>query len=166
MLRLSAQNNDQLRHAVTQLAPEPIEPVPAWLTEMEADWLLDEPELPELDCPVDDSWAASTTSILPPNWKELFLTWDLFLTKVAVSHEQVWAAARLFYWTSGMVLRDEPAVASAFEVWATSWACPRAGKPVVVELSRTQTHPAGGGLPGVPGPPGVVNVKLQLDGYP
>jgi len=65
-----------------------------------------------------------------------------------------------------MVLRDEPAVASAFVVWATSWACPRVGKPVVVELSRTQTHPEGGGFPGVPGPSGVVNVKLQSLGKP
>ncbi len=36
----------------------------------------------------------------------------------------------------------------------------------MVELSRLQIHPEGGGLPGVPGPPGVVNVKLQLDGKP
>ena len=114
MLSLSAQNNDQLRHAVTQLAAEPIDPVPAELIETEAACLYDEPELPEFDVPVDDSWAASTTSILPPNWKALFLTWVLLLTKVAVSHEQVWAAARLFCLMSGMVLRDEPAVASAF----------------------------------------------------
>lgn len=36
----------------------------------------------------------------------------------------------------------------------------------MVELSRLQTHPEGGGLPGVPGPPGLVNVKLQLEAKP
>lgn len=116
MLRLSAQINHQLRHAVTQLAADPGVPCPPTLLVTEADWCLDEPELPEFDCSVDDSWAASTTSILPPNWKALFLTRDRFLTVVLVSHEQVWAASRPFDLTSGMVDVDEPVEASAFDV--------------------------------------------------
>lgn len=116
MLRLSAQINDQLRHAVTQLAPDPGVVAPPTLLMTVADWCWDDPELPEFDWAVDASWAASTTEILPPNWKSLFLTWDLLLTKVAVSHEQVWAAARLLTLMSGVVVVNEPVDASAFEV--------------------------------------------------
>ena len=72
---------------VTQLPSVGTEPAPPWLLVAEADCLLAEPELPELDWLVLDSCAASTTSILPPNWKLLFLTWLLLLTVVEVSHE-------------------------------------------------------------------------------
>lgn len=167
MLRLSAQINDQLRHAVTQLAPDPgVVVPPTWLVTV-ADWCWDDPELPEFDWAVDDSWAASTTEILPPNWKALFLTWDLFLTKVAVSHEQVWAAARLLTLMSGVVVVNEPVDASAFEVWVVRAAYPSSGSPAPGAPTRLQTHPSGGLPPGgVPGPSGMVQLKWQSDGMP
>ena len=86
MLRLSACCIDQLMHVVTHWAPEGVDPAAARLVVTEADCLLADPTLDELDEAVLSSSAASTTSILPPNWNSLVLTMLLFLTKEAVSH--------------------------------------------------------------------------------
>ena len=54
------------------------DPDPPWLEVAVVACLLAEPALCWVDVLVDASWAASTTSILPPNWKALFLMVVLF----------------------------------------------------------------------------------------
>lgn len=78
------------------------DPEPAWLVMTVVFCFWDDPALwaAKLDDAV--SAAFSATSILPPNWKLLVLTWDLLLWKVLVSHEHTSAAACSTLWVSGM----------------------------------------------------------------
>lgn len=56
---------------------------------------------------------------------------------------------------------DDPTVADAtvFHPWTV--ACPREGRPVRVPFPSWHWQPVGGLPGGVPGPPGLSNVKLQ-----
>ena len=126
---------NQARHAVTQLPPEGADPWKPVLLVAEAACLWAAPVLCWVDVEVDASWAASTTSILPPNSKLLFLIWVLLLLKVADWHEHTSAAATLFCWVSGRVLMNEPVVAEPSDENALRVACPRTGRPVWTEPS-------------------------------
>lgn len=77
--------------------------VPAWLLVTVVACLWAEPALWADEVALDDSDAASTTSILPPKLKLFCLTWVLYLLKVEVSHVHTWAAARLVCLVSGIV---------------------------------------------------------------
>ena len=74
MLRLSVHRNDHCWHTVTQVTFPGADPLPPTLLVTEAACLLADPVLYELDVELEASSAASTTSILPPNWKLLFFT--------------------------------------------------------------------------------------------
>lgn len=65
---------NQARQVVTQVPLVGTDPAPPWLVVAVVACLLAEPALCWLDVLVEASWAASTTSILPPKEKALFLT--------------------------------------------------------------------------------------------
>ena len=129
--------------------------------------LLPLPRLADWDEPVEADDTCSATSILPPNWKVLSLTWVLFFENVAVSHEHASAATLLTTSLSGEVETVCPWVTVAPWERPEMVALPREGSPEPVELTA-RAHWQTGTTTTTGVPPGVVGVvvMVQLEGKP
>ena len=89
-VQIAVQRAHTLRHVA---GTDPVELATLLVTSVET--LLPLPVLADWDEPVEADDTCSATSILPPNWKVLSLTWVLFFENVAVSHEHASAATLL-----------------------------------------------------------------------